>query len=610
MKPTPLSNIAALEKLAGLEQNYISQGSSSELYHDFLEFFLELTDSKAGYLALVIPSKKTEESLKIIDLINLPLELKNSFFVKSKLVDSSQLDTFEALINNNLSTDQAIILNELNFKSSKVKNYLGIPLFKSTSLNALIGLFDRENGYDQSTVEAITPFTKAFSSIVESSTRQKEMLALLDIDALTQTYSRRYFEDQLELLTQDKQVFALIKVDINNFKKINNQYGHNFGDELLVVFSNHLRTCLSEEDFMARLGGDEFIIVLRNKEDLSNTMEYIQKILSFSNTTYEVEGNKIDCRASVGFVSYPADGKTPSELMKHADFALYEAKKNPEHLVVFTEALNEQYSRRIELEATISQALNQQEFYAIYQPQVDIRNKQIVGLELLIRWKNPKLGEISPAEFIPIIEQLGFSEKLNHYVLQKLLYDLPDFCASIQKNTCIKISMNLSPKLFKLDSHLKDLLTLIKNSHYNQEKIKLGFEITESNFVDATSTEEESVKEAINALVHQGILLIIDDFGVKYSSISRLIEYPFNAIKIDQSFTQRLDKEFPEPAKATIRAIVSFGKDLHCSIIAEGAETEEQIRILQELNCNLVQGFYFYKPLSKEEAIKLIEAQH
>lgn len=610
MKPSPPFSMTALEKLAKLEQNYISQGSSSELYHDFLAFFLELTSSQAGYLALVIPSKKTEESIKIIEVINLPIELKNSFFVKSKSADSSQLDKLEDLINKNLNNNQAIILNELNFKSAKVKNYLGIPLFNSTGLNALIGLFDRENGYDQSIVETIEPFIKAFSTIVESSTRQKKMLALLDKDALTQTYSRRYFEDQLELLSQDKQAFALIKVDINNFKKINNQYGHNFGDKLLIVFSDHLSVCLSEEDFMARLGGDEFIIFLRNKKDLSNTLGYIQKILSFSNTTYEVEGKKIDCRASVGFVSYPSDGKTPAELMKHADFALFEAKKNPEHLAIFTEALNEQYSRRIELEATISQAFDQGEFYAVYQPQVDIRNKKIVGFELLIRWKNPKLGEISPSEFIPIIEQLGLSEKLNHYVLQKLLNDLPNFSASIQKNTCIKISMNLSPKLFKLDSHLKDLLTLIKNSHYNQEKIKLGFEITESNFVDATNTEEKSVKEAINALVHQGVLLIIDDFGVKYSSISRLIEYPFNAIKIDQSFTQRLDKEFPEPAKATIRAIVSFGKDLHCSIIAEGAETEAQINVLQELNCNLVQGFYFYKPLFKEEAIKLIETQH
>ncbi len=443
------------------------------------------------------------------------------------------------------------------------------------------------------------------SVTASKSKQQKSTAKTAQRDQLTGTYSKNYFDKMLKEVITDhkvnKKIFCLVMMNVNNLKKINMLYSHQSGDQLLAIFAKRVASVLKKPHCLARVSDDQFVAVLQNIDKYSSAAAVAKRILNNTNKPYKIGDKKIACEANIGIASYPIAGETPEELMRHAEFAAAEIKDYQKKWRFYSDELEKQFTEFTSLEHHLDKAFNEKELYCLYQPQVDITCNKIQGFELLLRWHHPEEGEISPETFIPIIEKSGRTEEANNYVVKSLLENLRYFtnCSPL------KMSINLSPAVEDLAAHLQEVSHNLKK-HKDNQKIQLELEITESSFIDSNDKFEQEVKHSMTLLSKQGIHLAIDDFGVKYSSIHRLMTYKFNTIKIDKVFVHKLDSDDSNAAKAIIKVILSLAQDIGAAVVAEGAETEAQVNILRELGCHIIQGFYFYPPLTLENASKLV----
>jgi len=431
---------------------------------------------------------------------------------------------------------------------------------------------------------------------------EKELNHLAYFDPLTNLPNRFLAMDRLlqlinEAHRHEKQV-AVVFIDLDDFKKINDTLGHDTGDLLLAEAADRLQKTVRSGDTVGRLGGDEFIVLLGELADITDAQPIVEKLLNHLRKAFRIEGRELILSASVGIAVYPDDGLNPLELLRNADSAMYHSKALGRNTYsYFTEAMNKAVSRRVLLEEQMHGALGRGEFRLEYQPQVDVITKKIVGVEALLRWHNPVLDNVSPEEFIPIAEHTGLIVSIGQFVLKEALKMTASW--HLEGKHPFTMAVNLSPRQFR-DPHLVEFIQeSLEQTNVSAESLEL--EITEGVLMSGYSY----IDKALSALSDLGIGIAMDDFGTGYSSLSYLRSYPFDVLKIDRSFVNDITENAAD--RELINAAIAMAHSLGLKVVAEGVETEGQLALLAEKGCEYAQGYLFSKPVSATEITWMFE---
>ena len=444
-------------------------------------------------------------------------------------------------------------------------------------------------------------FIATITDILFRKQAEADLRKLANFDSLTQLPNRTLLHEQLNHgLLQAKREhtsIAVLFLDLDNFKNINDSLGHNVGDKLLIAVAERLRANIRSTDIVARLGGDEFTLVLFGIYSINMVIKLTEDILQKLNLPYKLQENEIAITPSIGIAMSPQDGIDVDTLLRHADTAMYHAKQSGRNnFQFFTLEMNQRVTERLKLESQLRQALKNHEFEIHYQPKFDLNKDCISGFEALLRWKQPEEGWIPPLKFIPIAEETGLILPISEMVLDTVCRQIKDW----QENELcsIQVAVNLSALQFK-DKHLplKIKQTLEK---YQLEADCIELEITEGTLMENMAF----TSEMLNKLRKVGVKLSLDDFGTGYSSLSYLKQFPIHKLKIDRSFVMDIAEDTRD-AKM-VDAIITLAHNLDVTVVGEGIETEQQLQMLKEFNCEEVQGFLLSKPLPASQAIALL----
>ena len=436
----------------------------------------------------------------------------------------------------------------------------------------------------------------------EADRRAEEALALdnmAHIDKVTGLPNRTLFEDRLDhaiaVARRTDEGVTLHYIDLDHFKNVNDRWGHAVGDELLMKVGGRLKNAIREVDTVARLGGDEFGVIQEATRGTSAATTLAERLLVALSVPFSVKGYAINATTSIGIATSPP-AVSANELMQRADIALYRSKSDGRHRFRFhDDEMQEQTERNLTLRGDMYRAMERDQFFLEYQPQVDLASGDLVGLEALVRWNHPTRGLLGPAEFIPIAEDTGLIIPLGEWVLREACETCKSWCAESQ--TDISVAVNVSSRQFKNLDFGTNVCEILEDTGLRPQQLEL--ELTESLLL----TGGETGGAFLRMWYDHGIKLAIDDFGTGYSSLSYLGTFPVQKLKIDQAFVQGLETS-PKNA-AIVRAIISLGHELGLKIIAEGIETAEQLQFVQASDCDEAQGFYFDKPLLPEFFSKL-----
>jgi len=465
--------------------------------------------------------------------------------------------------------------------------YLIDPLLK-------IKKFAKKQGYEPENV-----FIEELNEIKDTiSLSFKKLDATIDnlykssiTDHLTRLGNKIFLVKELDkLIKNNTQKFCVIFIDLDNFKEINDFYGHSIGDELIIEISEALKSFIFKDEILTRIGGDEFILVLKdcnNKEKIDIRLKLLLKLLE---QKWIIREQELLTSASIGVTIYPDDGTTSDELLKNADIAMYEAKKKGKNkFVIFDNDVKHQIDKMFVLKNKLKRAIENNEFELYYQPKLD-SNEKIIGCEALIRW-NSKEGLISPALFIPIAEKSGLIYDIGKWVIYESFKQIKEWENDpILKD--ISIAFNVSVVQMRNEDFLNDIKEAIKK--FNPNISNLQMEITESLFIENKSR----ALHLLNLIRDMGFRINLDDFGTGYSSIAVLKEFQIDVLKIDKSFVDEVEDK---DGKIYVKTIIDMSKTLNIKTVAEGVETKIQVEILKELGVDIFQGYYFSKPLRKKE---------
>jgi len=448
---------------------------------------------------------------------------------------------------------------------------------------------------------AVLFYIASFTDITERKENEARIEHLAHHDILTGLHNRFDLENRLEQViatsNREQQQLAVLFIDLDRFKNINDSLGHHMGDQLLVEVAKRLKKCARDSDIVARLGGDEFVIVLTAINDSSQAAFVADKIIKHITKPYNIDGHEMNSSPSIGISIYPDDGANVSELMRTADVAMYHAKDQGRNTYqYFTESMLVAANKRMQIERELRAALNSEQLLLYYQPQVNSVDMNVVSMEALIRWNRPEQGMIPPGTFIPIAEEAGFIHELGHWVIDEACRQLAAWkSAGIHG---LRIAINLSVRQLQSES-LFDEIKAILSKHQIQGN-ELEFEITET----AAMSEPERAVQQLEALRKLGIRLSIDDFGTGYSSLAYLKRLPIQALKLDHSFVRDIEVD-PNDAAICV-ATIALAHNLGLTIVGEGVETEAQRDFLLHHECDYLQGYYFAKPMPPEDMTKFI----
>ena len=418
-------------------------------------------------------------------------------------------------------------------------------------------------------------------------------------DMLTELPNRFLALDRLSQMLNEAErngeKTAILFIDLDDFKRVNDTLGHEVGDKLLLESANRLNQVVRKEDTVGRLGGDEFILLLRALTEDYNALTIAEHLLNVFRNPFKIDGRELMVTLSIGIALYPDNGKSVSDLLRNADTAMYQAKALGRNTYsFFTQEMNVSMLRRLEIEEQLIGALDRNEFEVHYQPQFDAKNN-IIGAEALLRWHNSALGNIPPDEFIPITEHTGLIVPLGQFVVKQALSFLNEWQNSRQRK--YKMAVNLSPRQFRDIELLSIIQKILKEENVSPESLEL--EITEGVLMIGQSYIDNALVE-FNKL---GIKLSMDDFGTGYSSLSYLRRYAFDVLKVDKSFINNITSNKADCD--LVRATIAMAHSLGLTVVAEGVETKEQCTLLRELECDYLQGFYFSKPILPKQLIAL-----
>jgi diguanylate cyclase (GGDEF)-like protein/PAS domain S-box-containing protein len=421
-------------------------------------------------------------------------------------------------------------------------------------------------------------------------------------DPLTTLPNRALFSDRLEHALaragRSGGSVAVLFLDLDDFKVINDSLGHKVGDQLLVAVSKRLEMCLRVGDTVARLGGDEFTILLEGVEVSRQAIEVAERIAAQLQTPFEVEGHDLFVTTSVGIAFSVPGQDQPGDLLRNADIAMYAAKNaGRSRHAIFEPEMNSRLRDRMQTETEMRRALERDEFTIHYQPVVQLETGKVLELEALVRWQHPTKGLVAPSDFIPVAEESGLILPLGEWVLREACRQMRAWQLQREDYTHLLLSVNLSARQFRHPRLLESIVSCLQQTGLDPGCLKL--EITESVALDNT---EETIA-TLQALRRLGIHIAIDDFGMGYSALGYLKHYPIDTLKLDRSFVDGMGQDIEDTA--IVNAVIVFAKTLSLSITAEGIETVEQLTQLQALGCDRGQGFYFARPLTAEAVTSL-----
>jgi len=461
--------------------------------------------------------------------------------------------------------------------------------------------------YVHQEIETITGINELIiSGTVQDISRQKEtekqLRHLAYYDNLTGLASRTYYHERIESLIKTagrrNEQFAFLFLDLDDFKKINDQFGHHIGDQYLNAIAHRLKFVAREIDFIARLGGDEFCIIIDNITDDDDVTEVANRCLHKINQPLLLsEQHQIIPRASIGIAVFPRDGQNERELIKAADTAMYSAKQAGKQCYVFhSHDMAHQAKQRREKEQLLREAFKQEQFILYYQPQLSMDTKQIVGMEALVRWQHPVLGIITPESFITLVEQLGLLIELGNWALKTVCEQM-----SLWHNAglpFIQVAVNLSPAHFQVPGLIDTVQDLLNKNGVPARYLEL--EVTES------AMQTKGHIEVFKQLRDIGVKIAIDDFGTGFSCLASLKQLPLDCLKIDKIFID--DMLFNSHTSLLLGTIIGLAKALDYTLVAEGVETKDQALVLQGLGCNIVQGFFFSPAIPADDIPALINS--
>lgn len=426
-------------------------------------------------------------------------------------------------------------------------------------------------------------------------------------DALTGLPNRAMFSDLLaseiaSVQTSNHSKFAVLFLDLDGFKNINDSLGHACGDLLLKSLSQRLQACLRPHDSLARFGGDEFAVLVRGKATSADVIAIAERIQHEIIQPFNLYGHAAFTSASIGIATSLMEYSDPADILRDADTAMYRAKEDGKHrYAIFDQSMHARVLSRLRLESDLRQAIERQEFCVYYQPIVSLATSELAGFEALVRWQHPERGLVSPAEFIPLAEETGMIVPIGMWVLEEACRQLREWRQDLPANQELKISVNLSSKQVAQNGIAEQIIDMLKRTRL--EPRWLNLEITESVVME----NDDVAAELFRKLRAIGIRLSIDDFGTGYSSLSYLHRFPVNYLKIDRSFVNQMENGGEQIE--IVRTIASLAHNSRMQVVAEGIETEDQLRQLRALNVEYGQGYLFAKPLDKHAAEALLSRQ-
>jgi diguanylate cyclase (GGDEF)-like protein/PAS domain S-box-containing protein len=449
--------------------------------------------------------------------------------------------------------------------------------------------------------ESITNYIAIIDETTHKKKDKERIKYLTTYSSLTDLPNRKVFEGRMNKvieISRDDEKVALLMIDLDNFKAVNENFGFNVGDKLLKAVGCRIKKKIKDEDLLAYLGEDHFGVYLKEIKDIKEVIEIGEKINNAISFSYVFDHNVINITCSIGICIFPDEGSSSDELIARAEKAIVEAKKtNVNSIQLYTKEMANRITRRAQIETDLKSCISNNELFLVYQPQISLVTGKIVGVEALVRWKHNTLGYISPMEFISIAEDTGDILPIGQWVLTtacnqaKLWQD--------KGLSFFKISVNLSPIQLRQKNIFNSIMSTIENIKVDPKTIEI--EITEGTMME----DMEKAISILNKLKKQGIQIAIDDFGTGYSSLGYLRKIPIDKLKIDRSFITNFNEDFE--GSIITKTIIDMAKNLGYKVIAEGAETKEQIEYLRSNGCDEVQGYYYSKPLLPDELEKYIK---
>lgn len=440
----------------------------------------------------------------------------------------------------------------------------------------------------------------SFRDITERVTLEKKLQHQATHDSMTNLPNRFAILQQIQIAIDENKKgehVAILFMDLDRFKLINDSLGHNSGDQLIKKFAQRLKKFIDPTHIASRLGGDEFIMLIKEIKNVKEVKRIANKILKMSNKAFIIANRKVIISTSIGISLSPLNGIIAEDLLRFADSAMYYAKElGTNQIQFYTDELNRKSLQRLEQETDLRRAIINEEFFLNYQPEVDIVKNKIIAVEALVRWNHPTKGIVLPIDFIPLAEESNLIVSLGEWILKE---------ACRQNKTWqsmglppIQVAVNVASHQFKQPNFVSCVARILHDTHLDPQYLKI--EVTENTIIN-----DPVVMQTLTQLKELGLSIVLDDFGTGYSSLSYLRKIPLDGLKIDRSFVQNISRDNGD--EVIIRAIIAMAHNLNLEILAEGVETEAQLHFLQKYHCEEVQGFYFSHPLASGEIIKILE---
>ncbi len=568
----------------------------------WLEEYLRLLESvvvNADEIVMISQAEPTEDPLSLRIIYINDAFLRGTGYTSAEVIGKSA----QLLLGTHTSASELdrIRTSLLNFEAVKAE----LILYRKNDTRFWVDLNTVPIRNEQGQV---THFVSIMREVTERKKAEEQLRRNAFHDSLTGLPNRLLFMERLgQTVTRSRQSvdhqFAVLFLDLDRFKVINDSLGHLIGDQLLVAIARRLEACVSREDTVSRLGGDEFTILLERIHNLEDAKKIAERVHRALSTPFNLDGHEVFTSASIGITLSTTKYDLPEDLLRGADIAMYHAKSSGKacHEVFDTE-MHTRVVKLLQLENDLRRAIERQEFRLYYQPIVSLAIGKIVGFEALVRWQHPKKGIIFPAKFVPIAEETGLIIPLGQWVLREACRQMKSWHTIFSDQPPLSVSVNLSSRQFSQSGLIGQIRQILNETGLDAHHLKL--EITESVIME----NPESAMDMMLQLKAMGIQLSVDDFGTGYSSLGYLYRFPMDLLKIDRSFISRVDVDGEK--LELVRTIITLAWNLGMDVVAEGVETTKQLAQLKALKCEYAQGYLFSEPISSAKAEELLHESH